>query len=130
MRVRFDTEAKGLEMIVGPLEAQILMVLWEAPKPLTNQQILRALVRKNINRGLATITTTTKRLAGKKLIFESTPHNIYVYAPSVTENELIDCVIERVLGSLIVTWPEHLETYLGSLVPAEDLVDKVVGASK
>jgi predicted transcriptional regulator len=133
MKIRYDPDQKGLETILGPLEVLILQVLWEegANWPFaTNRRIHREVCRRNHPISLSTLTTTTRRMVQKGWLKETEPHNIFCYEPVVTEDDLIQCVIERVIGSLIVTFPEQLETYLEGIVPTEALGDKAQGAFK
>lgn len=131
MKIRYDPDAQGLECVLGPLEAAIMQVLWsEKWKYPTNRRIHRELMRRGHDIGLSAIATTTKRMTKKGLLIETEPHNVYNYTPIAPEDDFIDCVVERILGSLIVTYPEHLESYLGRIVPTENLRDKAQGATK
>lgn len=115
MKLKFDTGAQGLETLVGSLEAKILKVVWEEEgvRPYaTNRRIHKAVVRGGHFCKLSTVTTTTRRMVLKGLLIESAPHGIYIYTPAITENDLIDCCIERVVSCLINAWPERMETYL------------------
>ncbi len=117
MKVRLDTDIEGLDAVLGPLEIRILYAIWNDSRAyMTNRQILRAVNHDGKHYlSLTTITTSTKRMVKKRLLAESTPHAIYVYSAAITENDLIDCIIERVMAALITSWPEHLETYLENI---------------
>jgi len=120
MRIRYNPDQAGLECVVGPLGAAVLEVLWDSDRSrMTNRQIQRELSRRGTKRSITTIGTTTRRLTAKKLLQESTPHGTLVYSPTLARNDLIDCVIERVMGSMIDSWSDRMETYLEGVSTAQ-----------
>lgn len=123
LRVRYNPDAEGLQAILGSLEQNILEFLWDCDSPgCTNKRIQRELRKRDCDRMLTTITTTTRRMAEKGLLreFPERPHYggrpTFVYSPAVSRSELIECTIERVLGHLLHSWPDYLETYLGESI--------------
>lgn len=91
----------GLHMFVGPLEAQILSVLWDHQQPMSATEIHRSLlIDYNGKQAYNTIFTTINRMLDKKLLFvarrstrRSTPTPTYAaYMPN-EQAFIIDCLV-------------------------------------
>lgn len=122
MKIKLDTSQEGLEAVVGTLEARILSVLWDDPRAyMTNKQIHREVNHRGHLITLTAITTTTRRMTTKGMLKETTPHKLYVYEPVLSQGDLIECVIQRVLGTLILSWPEVLESYIEGITRGKEL---------
>jgi predicted transcriptional regulator len=75
-------EQAGAGLMLGPLEAEVMGVLWRAGKPLPVRDVAAAL---NAGRDAAlaytTVMTVMSRLAGKGILTRSRPGRRFVYAP-------------------------------------------------
>ena len=83
--------------VLGPLETQLLELLWEQQRPATVSQIRRALP------GLAytTIMTTLDRLYRKKLLLRDKDGRAFAYAPRYTRAELVGELISAHVADLL-----------------------------
>lgn len=114
MRVRFDPDQEGLGTFLGSLQREILEYLWiPGILPCTNKRIKGELRLRGCDRQLTTITTTTKRMANAGLLRETKSFNgTYLYSAAMTEEELADRVITRLMTRLLLDWPDRLQTFL------------------
>ncbi len=107
----------GAERILGPLESSCMRILWEegdAPVP-----IVLARLNEARERPLAytTVMTVLVRLNDKALLTRKLAGRGYVYAPAMTEAELIDTASARAVDDLVrrfgtsalVHFAEHLD---------------------
>ena len=103
--VRFNPNQDGLARWFGPLETEIMEVLWGSTKSLTVKSVHRAI---NSQRELAytTVMTTMARL-WEKGVLARTKHGLaYLYTPACTaiefeENQvraIVESIREEVLG--------------------------------
>lgn len=79
-------EQDGAVAGLGPLEAEVMTVLWRADGPLPVRDVAGAL---NADRGsplaYTTVMTVMSRLAGKGLLSRSRAGRRFVYAPAVAD---------------------------------------------
>lgn len=93
--------SNGVERILGPLESLIMRILWQegdAPVP-----IVLARLNEGRERPLAytTVMTVLVRLTDKALVTRQLAGRGYVYAPALTEPELVDAASARAVDDLV-----------------------------
>lgn len=80
------TESGGGGSALGPLEAEVMAVLWEADTPVSVREVVHQL-----NTGRAaplaytTVMTVLSRLAGKGILVREQQGRGYVYSPAVAD---------------------------------------------
>jgi predicted transcriptional regulator len=88
-------ENEGLTVLVGPLEASVLQVLWDhqTPEGLTSREIHQLVTRFHCKRSYTTITTTLDRLLLKQLVTRkgkyTSAHTFYYQPAYPTERAFI-----------------------------------------
>jgi len=132
MRLRFNPAHKGLVQVFGPLEAEIMRLVWQQDH-VTVKQVHRALARRR-EIAYTTVMTTMSRLADKGVLRRNRQGMAYQYRPAMSRGEFDRWVLRSVLAGLIETFnttavdslveylsqeqPEQLEHLRRSLVRA------------
>jgi len=95
----FRPDAKGLEQVLGPLEAAIMEHLW-AKGPQAIADVHRALGGSS---GIAytTVHTELSRLIKKKLVVKRGSYADATYAAKVARERFVDDVVRNVLRGLL-----------------------------
>lgn len=93
----FNLRRKGLERILGELEAAVLEEVW-----LRGDSSVREIHTALQPRGLAytTVMTVMGRLAEKGLLLKETKDNAHVYKAAVSRKELEKTMVDQVSDSL------------------------------
>ncbi len=76
----------GLEKILGPLEAEIMRVVWDCEPPVTPRQVLDQInERRDQPLAYTTVMTVMTRLAEKGLLGRTPAPRGWAYEPLVTD---------------------------------------------
>lgn len=102
-------DQNGIEMLIGPLEAEILRVLWATRDPLTANQILNTMIRGGRDIALSTLHTTLTRMATKQLVrnFKRKPNTSTLWE-ATTEDEdffVLEC-FDKVFARIYAEYPD------------------------
>lgn len=88
---------KMADQPLGPLELEIMKVLWRSDGWLDVQTVVD---RLSAERAYTTVMTTLVRLAKKKLVKQKKLGRAYVYRPSVTQNSVVKAALARLADAL------------------------------
>lgn len=107
---RFKPGEDGLVKVLGPLETDIMQLVW-LDQTTTVKKIHRAL---QANREIAytTVMTTMTRLAEKGVLNRRREGLAYVYMPAITRAEFERVMVQRVLDGLMDDYRDETITYL------------------
>lgn len=94
---RFDLEARGLERVVGELEAKILEAIWDQGQA-TVKDIAEAL---GPEAHVKTVMTVTNRMVEKGLLIRDRHGRAYVYRSTMNRETFMTRVVNRVLEGLM-----------------------------
>jgi BlaI family transcriptional regulator, penicillinase repressor len=98
--------AKGL----GPLEMEVLDVIWEMGQATSREIFEKMRERKRL--GQSTVLTVLRRLSDRGILFRDSGGEVYVYSPVMAREELggrmIDDVIDRIFGGAASPVLTHL----------------------
>lgn len=102
-------DQNGIEMLIGPLEAEILRVLWATRDPLTANQILNTMIRNGHDIAPSTLHTTLTRMATKQLVrnFKRKPNTSTLWE-ATTEDEdffVLEC-FDKVFARIYAEYPD------------------------
>lgn len=103
-----DGAAAGL----GPLEAEVMDLLWRADGPLPVREAAAALnARRSEPLAYTTVMTVMSRLTGKGLLHRSRPGRAYVYAPAAadTAEVAVAGVLERFGDAALARFVQRAE---------------------
>lgn len=110
LRFRFSPAKDGLVKVLGPLETEIMQVIWH-DKCSTVKKVHRALSQ---NRDIAytTVMTTMSRLADKGVLNRQRDGLAYIYNPSLSEEDFVTMVVQQVLDGLLTDYSDTAVDYM------------------
>lgn len=110
LRFRFSPAKDGLVKVLGPLETEIMQVIWH-DKCSTVKKVHRALSQ---NRDIAytTVMTTMSRLADKGVLNRQRDGLAYIYNPSLSEEDFVTMVVHQVLDGLLTDYSDTAVDYM------------------
>src|SRR5918997_1259221 len=105
----FKPAEGGLIKVLGPLETDIMQLVWR-DKLITVKEVHRALqARRDI--AYTTVMTTMTRLADKGVLTRRRHGLAYIYTPAVTKRDFEAAMVRRVLDGLMDDYEEETITY-------------------
>ena len=107
-----------LESLLGPLEQDVMDVVWELDEATVRDVHERLLRRRSI--AYTTVMTTMTRLAGKGLLRRDTDELAHRYRPTVGRDTYARQTVASVLGWLVDRYPEPAASYLAEVVGDAD----------
>ncbi len=107
---RFKPAEGGLVKVLGPLETDIMQLVWR-DKSTTVKKVHRALQAER-DIAYTTVMTTMTRLAEKGVLTRRRDGLAYVYAPAITKHDFETMMVRRVLDGLMDDYEEETITYL------------------
>jgi predicted transcriptional regulator len=107
---RLTPDSAGLEKLLGPLEVQVMQIIWQDDRS-TVKKVHRKLSQ---HRDIAytTVMTTMSRLAEKGILRRHREGLAFVYAAAITEDAFIAQMVEQVMASLMRDYPSYVVRYL------------------
>ncbi|MBM7846714.1 BlaI/MecI/CopY family transcriptional regulator [Herpetosiphon giganteus] len=118
MRFRFSPTQDGLVKVLGPLETEIMELLWKENQG-TVKQIHRSLQhRRDI--AYTTVMTTMSRLAEKGILHRTRDGLAYVYSPELSQDEFVQMVVQQVLDGLLDDYPDMTLSYVVDYLARND----------
>jgi predicted transcriptional regulator len=103
---RLTPDSEGLEKLLGPLEAQIMPILWQRERSTVKQ--VHQLLSQHRDIAYTTVMTTMSRLAGKGILRRQRQGLAYVYAPAISEDAFVARMVDQVIASLLRDFPSHV----------------------
>jgi len=104
MALNFKPENSRMEKILGPLEKELMGILWRATAPLTGREIFESL-RQHRRVAYTTVLTVLERLVPKDLVLKDKVEGRYLYSPTSTQDEFTAQVSRNVLAGLLELSP-------------------------
>ncbi len=121
LRFRFSPAKDGLVKVLGPLETEIMQILWQDERNTVKKVHRRLSQQREI--AYTTVMTTMSRLAEKGVLSRYREGLAYVYTPSITEAAFVQMVVHQVLDGLLddysATAIEYMVDYLARNNPSE-----------
>lgn len=115
---RFKPAEGGLVKVLGPLETDIMQLVWRE-KCTTVKEVHRALQDQR-DIAYTTVMTTMTRLAEKGVLTRQRDGLAYVYTPAITERDFEAMMVRRVLDGLMDDYEEETITYILDYLAAHD----------
>ncbi len=98
--------AKGL----GPLEMEVLDVIWEMGEATSREIFEKMRERKRL--GQSTVLTVLRRLSDRGILQRQAGGDVYVYSPVLPRHELgskmVDDIVNRIFGGAVEPVIAHL----------------------
>lgn len=121
MRFRFSPTKDGLVKVLGPLETDIMQIIWQDERS-TVKKVHRKLSQQR-EIAYTTVMTTMSRLAEKGVLRRHREGLAYVYTPAITEADFVTMVVQQVLDGLLddysTTAIDYMIDYLARRNPKE-----------
>lgn len=110
LRFRFSPAKDGLVKVLGPLETEIMQIVWQDDVS-TVKKVHRAL---SLSRDIAytTVMTTMSRLADKGVLNRQREGLAYTYTPALSENDFVTLVVQQVLDGLLTDYSDTAVDYM------------------
>lgn len=107
---RFKPAEDGLVKVLGPLETDIMQLVWRE-KCTTVKKVHKALQNER-DIAYTTVMTTMTRLAEKGVLTRRRDGLAYIYTPAVTKHDFETMMVRRVLDGLMDDYEEETITYI------------------
>ncbi|HEX2028794.1 MAG TPA: BlaI/MecI/CopY family transcriptional regulator [Nitriliruptorales bacterium] len=117
-----------LEELLGPLEQDVMEVVWQLDDATVRDVHDRLAKRRKI--AYTTVMTTMTRLATKGLLRRDTASLAHRYRPAVSRDDYARTTVANVLGWLVDRYPEPAASYLSEVVGEvdDDTIERLRGA--
>lgn len=103
-----------LENLLGPLEQEVMEVVWELDDATVRDVHDRLAARRQI--AYTTVMTTMTRLATKGFLRRDTDALAHRYRPAVSRADYAHSTVANVMGWLVERYPEPAVSYLSEVV--------------
>ena len=121
MRFRFSPAKDGLVKVLGPLETDIMQIVWQDERS-TVKKVHRKLSQQR-DIAYTTVMTTMSRLSEKGVLYRHREGLAYVYTPAISEDDFVTMVVQQVLDGLMEDYSEtaidYMIDYLARSNPSE-----------
>lgn len=115
----FDLTKEGLTRVLGPLEAEIMEIIWRRPSQVTISDVWKEILsHRQIS--FNTVMTVMNRLAKKGMLRREQGKNAYHFSPVQTKEEFLGEVSRQVAQGLV---EDFGESAIAQFVEAVDAVD-------
>ncbi len=115
LKFKFTPYQAGLTKVLGPLESEIMQVVWMLGRATVAEVHKELQSRQPVRREIAytTVMTTMSRLAEKNVLHREKPPGqvSFVYAPALGQEEFANMVVKNVLDSLITEYSDPVFRY-------------------
>ncbi len=110
LRFRFSPAKDGLVKVLGPLETEIMQVIWHDDCS-TVKKVHRSLAQQR-DIAYTTVMTTMSRLAEKGVLNRQRDGLAYIYTPTLSEADFVTLVVQQVLDSLLTDYSDTAVEYM------------------
>jgi predicted transcriptional regulator len=110
IRLHFNPRRQGLKQVLGPLEAEVMWLVWQKGQA-TVKQIHRVIARKR-EIAYTTVMTTMSRLADKGIMSRTRRGMAYLYRPTMSKTEFDHWVLRSVMTGLLENFDTATMDYL------------------
>ena len=110
MRFRFSPTKDGLVKVLGPLETDIMQIIWQDERS-TVKKVHRKLSQQR-DIAYTTVMTTMSRLAEKGVLNRHREGLAYVYTPAISEGDFVTMVVQQVLDGLLEDYSQTAVDYM------------------
>lgn len=116
--IRLTPTGDGLRKLLGPLEAEIMQIIWTGQRPYTGREVYKQILAQR-DLAYTTVMTTMVRLAEKGILSQEPAKakrgrgGTYVYIAMVNEAAFIDQAITEVVQSLLRDYPAQVRRAIG-----------------
>ena len=132
LKFKFNPQQTGLTMVLGPLESEIMQVVWRLSRATVTDvhRELQAGATSRREMAYTTVMTTMSRLAEKNVLRREKPVGqvSFVYSPSLEQEEFVNLVVKNVMDSLVTQFHEPVMRYFAGYMAATEAEQQDVPA--
>lgn len=110
MRFRFSPTKDGLVKVLGPLETEIMQILWQDERSTVKKVHRRLSQQREI--AYTTVMTTMSRLSEKGVLNRHREGLAYIYSPAISEGDFVQMVVRQVLDGLLDDYSDTAVDYM------------------
>ncbi|MEI8165464.1 MAG: BlaI/MecI/CopY family transcriptional regulator [Chloroflexales bacterium] len=110
LRFRFSPAKDGLVKVLGPLETEIMQILWQDDRSTVKKVHRRLSQQREI--AYTTVMTTMSRLSEKGVLSRHREGLAYVYTPAISEDDFVQMVVRQVLDGLLDDYSDTAIDYM------------------
>jgi predicted transcriptional regulator len=118
IKFRFDPSSSKSKKVLGPLENDIMDVVWLQGSATVGSVHKALRERKEI--AYTTVMTTMSRLAKKHLLNQDTSQSSYVYSPTLSRADFERYVVTGIVDGLFDDYGDDVVDYLAESVKRRD----------
>lgn len=107
---RFKPAEGGLVKVLGPLETDIMQLVWR--EKFTTVKKVHKVLQSERDIAYTTVMTTMTRLAEKGVLTRRRDGLAYIYTPAVTKHDFETMMVRRVIDGLMDDYEEETITYI------------------
>lgn len=109
IKFRFQPQSSKSKKVLGPLESEIMNVVWDQGS--TTVSAVHKALRDKKDIAYTTVMTTMSRMAKKKLLTQDKSATSYVYAPALDRNDFENYVVKSVIRGLFDDYGDAVVNY-------------------
>ena len=130
----FRLDRKGRGTVLGPLEDQVMQIVWAATKPVPVSEVHRALHLRKKNVAYSTVKAILTNLAAKGYVKKRSEGKSNVFSAAITQKAFQEKVVRDVLASLSSDYRNplmaHLVDQFGADEESLDQLEKLIAAKR
>ena len=111
----YRPDAKDLDAILGPLEADVLKAIYEIGKPVRVREVYEAMSRER-KIAYTTVMSTMNTLFDKGILDRKVTEGrgglLYVYWPKMSRGEIERSAVRHIMDSLVKNFGEAVTSYI------------------
>ncbi len=123
LRFKFNPAQDGMSKVLGPLEAQIMAVVWQiehATAADVHHDLQLSRQAENRNIAYTTVMTTMSRLYEKNILTRRKVGMSFVYTPTLGRQEFINHIVKNVMDSLVNDYSDPVFHYFVEYVAQDE----------
>ncbi len=109
IKFRFNPSSERSSKVLGPLEDDIMEVVWSQGS--TTVSAVHKALREKKDIAYTTVMTTMSRLAKKHLLHQDTSSSSYVYTPTLSRDDFERYVVRGVVNGLFDDFGDDVVDY-------------------
>src|SRR5579871_3243283 len=108
----FRLDRKGRGTVLGPLEDQVMQIVWAAGKPVPVSEVHRALHLQKKKVAYSTVKAILTNLAAKPYVKKRSEGNSNMFSAAISQKAFQEKVVSDVLASLAADYRNPLMAHL------------------
>jgi predicted transcriptional regulator len=130
----FRLDRKGRGTVLGPLEDQVMQIVWAAGKPVPVSEVHRALHLKKKDVAYSTVKAILTNLSAKGYVKKRSEGKSNVFSAAISREDFKEKVVKDLLASLSRDYRNplmaHLVDQLATDAESLDQLEKLIAAKR